>query len=67
VSESALEKSIIDTITEYNEARRGGASLFHIEYNFPDADPDEISEILERLVLEGNVKKENHLYYTAGK
>jgi hypothetical protein len=67
MSESALEKSIIDTIKEYNEARRGGASLFHIEYNFPDTDPDEILEILERLALEGNVKKENHLYYAAGK
>lgn len=65
--ESALEKSIIDTISEYNEARRGGASLFHIEYNHPDTDPDEISEILERLVREGNITKENHLYYAPKK
>ena len=65
--ESALEKSIIDTIKEYNEARHGGASHFHIEYNFPDADPDEISEVLERLVLEGNITKENHFYYAPKK
>jgi hypothetical protein len=67
MAEPALAKLILDAILEYNETRRGGASLFHLEYNFSETNPEEISTVLERLVEEGKIVKENYLYYPVRK
>lgn len=63
MAEQELAKMVLDAIIEYNKARRSGASLFQIEYKCPQIDADEISQVLEGLIEEGKVVKQNYLYY----
>ena len=64
--ETEMDSLVLDVISKYNDARRGGASLFHIEYNFPETEPEEILGVLERLVQGGKIVKENYLFYPKG-
>ena len=58
-----MDELILNAILEYNESRCGGASFFHLESKFPELDYEEISEILKRLTDEGEILKENYLFY----
>ena len=64
MSEADMGKRILDVITEYNEKRRGGASLFYVESKLPDLDFEEISKTLEALVEHGDLEIKKYLYYS---
>lgn len=58
-----MDTLVLDVIVKYNETRAGGANFLHLESKFPEMDYDEISSILERLIEEGAIVRENYLYY----
>ena len=63
MSKEGMGKRILEVIVEYNEKRRGGASLFYMESKLSDVDFEEISKTLENLVDDGKVEIKNYLYY----
>jgi hypothetical protein len=58
-----VDTLILDAITKYNERGVQGANLIDLEHRFPELDSTEISTILERLVQEGEIVRQNYLYY----
>lgn len=64
MSKEGMGKRILLVISEYNEKRRGGASLFYVESKLPELDFDEISKTLENLVEHGDIEIRNYLYYS---
>ena len=58
-----MDTLVLDAIVKFQETGIGGANLIHLEQKFPELEQDEISAILERLVENGEIIRENYLYY----
>ena len=58
-----MDTLVLDAIVKYQETGSGGANFLHLEQKFPELGHEEISIILERLVKDGEVIRENYLYY----
>lgn len=62
-----MDTLILNAIVKYNETNAGGANLIDLERKFPEMNKDEISEVIERLIDDGEVIKKNYLYYPGTK
>ncbi|MBU2559951.1 hypothetical protein KKA03_03560 [archaeon] len=58
-----MDTLILDAIVKYNEMSAKGANMIELERKFPEIDSKEINTILERLVQEGEIVRQNYLYY----
>ena len=58
-----MDTLILDAIVKYQEKGPGGANLLYLEQKFPELEQEEIFAILDRLLEDGEIVRENYLYY----